>query len=382
MASTDTTKGVTRLRSNKDWEVWSDKFMMKAIDLNIWSLVDTESNEEPMHRPHQPDFADYPRRVQGPAATGSAQSTQRSTTRRQGTSRTQTSDTVEEEIQVASEAETEWGHETLRARGYHELIARDREIYNRAAKDYDRRYQAFKDQQAALSKPRTWVMDTISDHYYTTCCKGETSMRKWYRNLADDANVDHRSLRCDARERYRAALKPLSAPPADFGAWINRWKEAFAYASSKEVSDVQFSDEWLDDLIGAVRKIMPNWGSIRVTRGAFGPTFGPESEETPAEPKEPTEDRRAKAKPRYERQNRSNPRKRGRPATEEGCYACGSRSHSVPKCYYVNKSIAPATFRGNPTIQLGIEARLQKDTAFAEEIKRQIKPKEEFNDKQ
>lgn len=122
--------------------------------------------------------------------------------------------------------------------------------------------------------------------------------------------------------------------------------------------------------------------SSRVTRGAFGPTFGPESEETPAEPKEPTEDRRAKAKPRYERQNRSNPRKRGRPATEEGCYACGSRSHSVPKCYYVNKSIAPATFRGNPTIQLGIEARLQKDTAFAEEIKRQIKPKEEFNDKQ
>ena len=47
MASTETAKGTTRLRSNKDWEVWSDKFMMKAVDLNIWSLVDTESSEEP-----------------------------------------------------------------------------------------------------------------------------------------------------------------------------------------------------------------------------------------------------------------------------------------------------------------------------------------------
>ena len=420
MASTEVTKGTTRLRSNRDWEVWSDKFMMKAIDLNVWALVDPEQADEPINRPRQPDFADYPRRVHGTAAAGSTPSGPRSATRRQRTSQTQTAETLDDEIQVISgtETETEWGHDKLKARGYHELTEQDRDIYDRAGKDYDRRYQAFKDQQAALSKLRTWVMDTISDHYYTTCCKGEASMRVWYSNLEEDANVDTKRLRSDARERYRAALKPLATPPADFEAWISQWKEAFAHATSKGVSDVQNADEWLDDLVQAVRKIMPNWGSMfrgdhrdelddnklsyhevaaslrdeardlrilrkstsRVTKGAFGPTFG--SEEATEESIDPSENRRSKPKPRQERQqSRTDARKRGRTFTEDNCPACGARSHAIAKCYYVNKSIAPSTFRENPMIRFAIDARMQKDTAFAEEMKRQTKSKDEDDER-
>lgn len=315
-----------------------------------------------------------------------------------------------------TDTDTEWAHNTLRARGYHELVARDRDIYDRAGKDYDRRYQAFKDQQAALSRLRTWVMDTITDHYYTTCCKGETSIRTWLTNLKEDANVDAKQLRSDARERYREALRPLATPPSDFEVWINQWKEAFAYARSKDVSDVQNADEWLDDLVQAVRRIMPNWGSTfrgdhrqelddndlsyhqvaaslreeardlrilkkttgRVMKGAFGPTFGDDQGQPSDESADQTDGRKYKSRAKQEKEQKAGMRKRSRTLTEDvSCKACGSKFHTLSKRFYLNKNIAPPTFRGNPTICLGIEARLLKDTAFAEEVKRQVKTKEE-----
>ncbi|OWT42406.1 gag protein [Pochonia chlamydosporia 170] len=423
MASTENAKGTTRLRSSKDWEVWSDKFMMKAIDLNVWSLVDPDSDDEPIAQPRPPEFSDYPRRVVPSATAGSTPSGLRSSARQRRSSQLRGSETLDDEIEVAPEpdSDTEWAHNTLRARGYHELVARDRDIYDRAGKDYDRRYQAFKDQQAALSKLRTWVMDTITDHYYTTCCKGESSIRAWLRNLKEDANVDAKRLRSDARERYRAVLKPLAAPPSDFETWINQWKEAFAYARSKDVSDVQHADEWLDDLVQAVRKIMPNWGSTfrgdhrheldendlsyhevaaslreeardlrilkkttgRVSKGAFGPTFGTDPDQCSDESADQVDGQKGKSKTIHEKEQKTDRRKRSRTLADDAtCQACGSKFHNLSKCYYINQSIAPRSFKGNPTIRLGIEARLLKDTAFAEEVRRHTKPKEEDKEKQ
>jgi hypothetical protein len=41
----------------------------------------------------------------------------------------------------------------------------------------------------------------------------------------------------------------------------------------------------------------------------------------------------------------------------------------------VNKRIAPDYFRGNQTIKAGIEYRLANDKVYAEEVKRQVKSK-------
>src|SRR6185312_1985076 len=93
--------------------------------------------------------------------------------------------------------------------------------------------------------------------------------------------------------------------------------------------------------------------------------------------------RKRKAKNGKEKEAGSNKRKREDSDNQshsddrdtERCYACGSRTHDITKCFYVNKSIAPENFRGNPTIKAGIEYRLANDTTYAEEVKRQLKSK-------
>src|SRR6185312_12679890 len=99
MASTENAKGTTRLRSSKDWEVWSDKFMMKAIDLNVWSLVDPDSDDEPIAQPRPPEFSDYPRRVVPSATAGSTPSGLRSSARQRRSSQLRGSETLDDEIE-------------------------------------------------------------------------------------------------------------------------------------------------------------------------------------------------------------------------------------------------------------------------------------------
>ncbi|KJZ70533.1 hypothetical protein HIM_10077 [Hirsutella minnesotensis 3608] len=221
-------------------------------------------------------------------------------------------------------------HPTLMARGLFDLLPADRSAYELEVRLRAQVVRDIKEKRTAISKLRTWVEESISDHLWTTCCKAEDTTRDWYIGLKTSVCADAVHLRSKARDRYQRAIQPLKKIPQDFEAWIKEWKEAFAYAKTRDVADVARSADWLKDISKAVKDVLPGWGSSfrnghltairsdtldykevaaslydeadiqnllkrqhpRVTKGAFGPTFGPESDRDLDESQDQEKDQR------------------------------------------------------------------------------------------
>ncbi|KID80829.1 gag protein [Metarhizium guizhouense ARSEF 977] len=396
------------LQGPDEWESWSEKLKARAISDNIWKYVNPDTDDELEEEPPMPDVGKYPRRQiigqssQSPSA---------------GRSRRLAEEDQSQSLEPLSQRQYfvqsfERPHPTLMARGVHDLLAADRSTYDLEVRIRTQEARDIKEKQTSLSKLRAWVEESISDHLWTTCYDVQ--------------------LRSKARDRYHRVIQPLKKTPQDFEAWIKQWREAFAYAKIRDVADVAHSADWLKDVSKAVKDVLPVWGSSfrnghldaiksdsldykevaaslydeadiqnilkkqpqRLSKGAFAPVFEPESEQGPGETQDQATDqrkgRKRKAKNGKEKEAGSNKRKREDSDNQshsddrgtERCYACGSRTHEITKCFYVNKSIAPENFRGNPIIKAGIEYRLANDTTYAEEVKRQLKSKGIDNGKQ
>lgn len=416
------------LQGPDEWESWSEKLKARAISDNIWKYVNPDTDDELEEEPPMPDIGKYPRRQ----ITGqSSQSPSAGRSRR--LAEEDQSQTLEPSSQHQYFVQSfERPHPNLMARGVHDLLAADRSTYDLEVRIRTQEAREIKEKQTSLSKLRAWVEESISDHLWTTCCNAEDTIRVWYIGLRTSVCADDVQLRSKARDRYQRVIQPLKKTPQDFEAWIKQWREAFAYAKIRDVADVAHSADWLKDVSKAVKDVLPVWGSSfrnghldaiksdsldykevaaslydeadiqnilkkqpqRVSKGAFGPAFEPESEQGPGETQDQATDqrkgRKRKAKNGKEKEAGWNKRKREDSDNQshsderdtERCSACGSRTHDITKCFYVNKSIAPENFRGNPTIKAGIEYRLANDTTYAEEVKRQLKSKGIDNGKQ
>lgn len=407
------------LQGPDEWESWSEKFKARAISDNIWKYANPDTDDELEDEPPMPDVGKYPRRQILDSGNQGAGRSRRTTEGDQ-------SQTLESSSQHQYFSQLfERPHPTLMARGVQDLLPADRSTYDLEVRIRTQEVRDIKEKQTSISKLRTWVEESISDHLWTTCCNAEDTIRIWYLGLRISVCADEVQLRGKARDRYQRAIQPLKKIPQDFEAWIKQWREAFAYAKIREVADVAHSADWLKDVSKAVKDVLPAWGSSfrnghlaairsdildykevaaslydeadvqnilkrqhqKVNKGAFGPTFGPETDDGPEESPDQSADQRKgqkrKSKTGNEKERTSKKRKRENSDNHshsdnldaEKCYACGSRTHDIKKCFYVNKNIAPDYFQGNQTIKAGIEYRLVNDKIYAEEVKRQLKPK-------
>ncbi|KJZ67988.1 hypothetical protein HIM_12622 [Hirsutella minnesotensis 3608] len=442
------------LQGPDEWESWSEKFKARAISDNIWNYVNPDTDDKLDEEPEMPDVGKYPRRQiivttnpnnHGSQSQSEGRSRRISSINDGGIAERDQSQTLAPSSQQQYFPQPfERPHPTLMARGLFDLLPADRSAYELEVRLRAQVVRDIKEKRTAISKLRTWVEESISDHLWTTCCKAEDTTRDWYIGLKTSVCADAVHLRSKARDRYQRAIQPLKKIPQDFEAWIKQWREAFAYAKTRDVADVARSADWLKDISKAVKDVLPGWGSSfrnghltairsdtldykevaaslydeadiqnllkrqhpRVTKGAFGPTFGPESDRDLDESQDQEKDqrkdqrkgRKRKAKKGDGNENGPSKKKRdekgqsnGRGDSDsqrhnddrdiENCYVCGSRRHDTNKCFYVNKSIAPQYFRGNPTIKAGIEYRLANDKAFAEEVKRRLKSQDDNNEK-
>lgn len=422
------------LQGPDEWESWNERLKARAISDNIWKFVNPDTDDELELEPPMPNVGRYPRReiIDPSDQESQSHSTGRS---RRTIDRDRSPPTFDSTFQHQNPLQVlERAHPTLKARGVYELLPADRSAYDLEVRIRTQELRDFKEKQASISKLRTWIEESISDHLWTTCCTAEDTIRDWYINLKMSVCVDEVHLRSKARDRYQRSIQPLRKTPQDFEAWIKQWREAFAYAKIQNVADVAHSADWLKDVSKAVKDVLPAWGSAfrnghrelirsdkldykevaaslfdeadvqgllkkqaaRFQKGAFGPTAGPEGDQSTytdeSEEKSTSQRKGRKRKANNEQGKESVANKRKRDdsynqshennSDQRRCYACSIRGHDVTSCFYMNKGNVPPKFRKNPTIKAGIEYRLANDAAFAEEIKRQLKSNNDDHEEQ
>ncbi|KAL8376599.1 hypothetical protein RB595_007616 [Gaeumannomyces hyphopodioides] len=120
----------------------------------------------------------------------------------------------------------------------------------------EKQYDKFRSSILTLTD---WVLNTVSETYKLTICHEDKNLAEWYRALEKTGKVHEHRLKGEARDRYRASVKPLTKLPRNFDAWVRQWETAMAYGIQKKVADTLNSQTWAENLITALREVLENW---------------------------------------------------------------------------------------------------------------------------
>lgn len=177
MAPTEKSTKMT-LQGPDEWESWNEKLKARAISDDIWKFVNPDTDDELEPEPPMPDVGKYPRReLIDPSDQGSQLP---SAGRSRRTIDRDRSPTFDASFQHQYSPQLlERAHRTLKARGVFELLPADRSAYDLEIRIRTQEFRDFKERQASISKLRTWVEESISDHLWTTCCNAEDTIRDW-----------------------------------------------------------------------------------------------------------------------------------------------------------------------------------------------------------
>jgi hypothetical protein len=238
MAASQNTEKIA-LNGPDDWEVWSSQFKAKAVASEIWDLIDPDAEERASFtgKPVPPKVEDYDkRRIQ--RETRSASSTIATSTGPQ-----------EEEVDTGAHPRTA-AEMTTAARAAFQL---DWSVYTHRSRLYTQ-------EKEAIEKLKDWTLKTASPHLLRTACSPTDSIDKWYQRLQTQVGVTEAKQRRDARERYKALIKPTNKGPKDMLAWLSNWEETISLAQEKKVPEAMHSSEWFEDFAAAVKNTgADNW---------------------------------------------------------------------------------------------------------------------------
>jgi hypothetical protein len=271
---------------------------------------------------------------------------------------------------------------------------------------------------------KDWMMDTVAMGLTNSAFDPGRDLRTWYINLRDSVGATTTEQRVEARAKYQKILAAIPKSAKDFPRWITNWEQATHQAQAKGIGGLDDPNVWFDDLSKGIQHVFGGWVSIyhgiyqnrlearslsirdvaknlraevsrhelqqpakktpttRVTRGAFGPTFG--NDPDPADQPDPDQEdqqpagsagssgsKRTSKKRKSEQQPESKSRKKSTAKASQdkdpGCEACGG-NHNLNTCYYAFPSKAPSWFKGNPVIRDAVTYRLQQDRSLINKV--------------
>lgn len=397
------------LETFKDWGNWDKAFKMRANSARIWQLVNPDSTEQPMQRPIRPLVSSYFRRIP-PQLIEPDRPRQTRGSEGQGSSQTLTPIYTPETTDP-----------NLRAQHISELTAEDKASFQSERKDYDQDYREFEQEQARINKMKDWMMDTVTTGLMNSAVDPEQDLRSWYTNLRDSVGATTAEQKAEARLKYQKALAAVPKAAKDFPRWITDWEQATHLAQTKGIGGLDSPLVWFDDLSKAIRPVLGNWVSnyrgiyrkelraesltiqevakdlraevdsqdnqqpakktttTRVTRGAFGPTFGndpdpadqPDPDQEDQQPAGSSGSKRSSKKRKSEQQPESKSKKSDTKGAQgkdsSSCDACGGH-HKLDSCYYAFPSEAPSWFRGNPVLKEAVTRRLANNQALIDKV--------------
>ncbi|KAJ8096425.1 hypothetical protein POJ06DRAFT_272107 [Lipomyces tetrasporus] len=365
----------TRLTGPNDWEAWNRAFQIRAMASHLWQNIDPDQAKAFLTEPEAPSPSDFRRQPVYP-------------TTRAGSSASS--------ITVGDASEPE-------------AVDRNGLTFSTAWAVYTHEHKRYKDQETGIEKLRVWVMDTVTEHYLESACEPVETITKWYSNLKEQCGQSEQVTKSRAREDYRAAIRPLTKSPKDFEVWINQWERAISHAKQKGVADATDTHVWFEDISIALKDIPDTRGypfipnscndlreemsrrsksskssTLRIARGAFGPTFSGLSEESlddrgqgdaSAWPDVESQGRGRSGKVSHDKRKRTST---GGPERGRKCQACG-QLHPLFRCFYVFPDQAESWWKKNEEIQKKVDKALKSDKDLIEEVDK-IKKNNSRND--
>jgi hypothetical protein len=296
----------------------------------------------------------------------------------------------------------------------------DLEYYKLLHEQYKSDRHEYEKQQASLQHIVSFIQSTVSPHLLRTCCSSKKPIRQWIIDIQRTTGMSDQLEQEQARNRYRASLKPMRNPQ-QWDTWLAEYDEAAAEAEACQAVELQQVSLVTKDFIDAVNKAAPIWSTNFQDNGRFA--VGMTRKEMIQRFREhmmtnyPLRPGKHKAfiadgtlfhtvdgattqsndGDAYQAKGATPSSNRGRPRNQRGagrtpttlkrpldqgpataaqgakCPACGQR-HTIRDCYYVNPDKAPEWWIPNETINELIQFKREKDSTFQGLIRGQSRP--------
>ena len=108
---------------------------------------------------------------------------------------------------------------------------------------YTHNSRLYTQEKEAIEKIKDWMLKTVSPHLIRTACSPTDGINRWYEKLQVQVGVTEAKQWRDAREYYKAVIKPTNKPPKDMLTWLSTWEEVISLAQEKKVPEVIHSSE-------------------------------------------------------------------------------------------------------------------------------------------
>jgi hypothetical protein len=345
------------------WDDWSDQFQAKAIRVKLWTLITAETDDG-FHQdePEPPEVKNYEKRRTTIMVATRSQSTQ-------------STETMHDDIDPTGEPAS-----------VAEMTTSARQAYTLDWNIYTHRLKKFTEKETHIENLTSWVLKTVSQHYRSTACRPDDSLRTWYKNLEKQVGISTGKQREKAREAYKEAVRPLSRLPKDLSTWLEQWERAINKAQQKEVPEAKDATAWTADFFTVMKPFYAQWvitykmtrrheiesGTLtfrelandfrdevktaptqqgRIAKGAFGPSFADQDDH----PSTGARGGQRAGKRRYTG------------GSQPTCLACG-QFHALSDCFYVFRDKAPKWFRFRKETEGIVANRLEEDENLKKEV--------------
>ncbi|KAK1625808.1 hypothetical protein BDP81DRAFT_397579 [Colletotrichum phormii] len=352
-----------------DWPSWIKYIKGKAIDYDLWDLVDPEAGRSRIDRrekPIQPLVSSFMARLV-PQTSG-----------------TQT--------RSAAAANAEEHYSTERARDIGDLVRVDRELYIQLRADYNTEKKEYEAEAKALRELRTIITDTARRKYIDACCDQTKPTHEWLMKLRSVAGISSTEIRRTIRGEYQAVLqaKKLQSKQ-DIERWLESWEAIMLRAEENDMPEATETDAWVESLLKVLaNSAISNWAAAYEINGRRDPTIADitaqirrhlriHADKLVPSKGNPVKGSFADVEGDNNQKNNSMPiagsrgQKRHRAMdsidNDRRCKICNVRCHDMEKCFYIIPEFAPKGWEGRPATIDRVNRMLREN----EELEREVK---------
>ena len=128
---------------------------------------------------------------------------------------------------------------------------------------------AYKEQDKNVSELKSWILDHVADHWKSTACMPNESLRTWYTTLKEHVGISKELLQERVRDNYRKILSTRGERISNWETWIENRERTLHEAMEAGVPEASHAPSWFKDLLTALSPRHERWTtSYRISNRA------------------------------------------------------------------------------------------------------------------